>query len=111
MGANVGILAGLILVGLQMRQNEQLLRTQMAYEESNRYSQIEAAMLGEEPSIVWAKSLVDPASPGARLSIADMTPSLVSGWLPRSRESFHRKSRSEATTMIVVELGPGSAAA
>jgi len=45
-----------------MLQNEQLLRTQMAYEESNRYAQIEVAMLGEEPSIAWAKSLVDPGS-------------------------------------------------
>ena len=59
-GANVGILGGLILVWFQMEQNTNILRTQIMYQESERYLQFENAMLGENPSVVWAKTLEAP---------------------------------------------------
>ena len=58
--ANLGILAGLVLVGLQMRQNSDLLKIQLSYEESSRYIQNEQVMWGESPSEVWAKSIDTP---------------------------------------------------
>lgn len=58
--ANVGIVVGLLLVGFQMKQNSDLLKTQMLYDESRRIVDFEMQMLGEEPSRVWAKSLTDP---------------------------------------------------
>ena len=57
--ANVGILAGLVLVGFQMKQNSDLLRTQIIYLESERQLQIENTMMGEDPASVWAKSFTD----------------------------------------------------
>ena len=58
--ANLGILAGLVLVGFQMQQNSDLLRTQLSYEESSRYIQNEQIMWGENPAAVWAKSIESP---------------------------------------------------
>ncbi len=59
--ASIGLLGGLVLVGLQINQNSKLLLVQFTYEESRRYSEIEAAMLGEDPAAVWEKSLIEPA--------------------------------------------------
>ncbi|MFT5610213.1 MAG: hypothetical protein ACI9WC_001407 [Arenicella sp.] len=59
--ANVGILAGLLLVGLQMKQNSDLLKIQLSYAESGRYIQNERVMWGENPAEIWAKSIEKPA--------------------------------------------------
>ena len=59
--ASIGLLGGLVLVGLQIKQNSNLLRVQLTYEESRRYTEIEVAMLGEDPAAVWEKSLLEPA--------------------------------------------------
>lgn len=58
--ANIGIIAGLILVGLQLNQNSKLLKTQMLYEESGRLVALETQMIGELGAEVWAKSISDP---------------------------------------------------
>jgi len=58
--ANVGIVVGLMLVGFQMKQNSDLLKTQLLYDESRRIVDFEMQMLGDEPSQIWAKSLTDP---------------------------------------------------
>ncbi len=57
--ANLGILAGLILVGFQMRQNSDLLRTELRYSESQRTNDIARALAGENPSVVFAKHLTN----------------------------------------------------
>ena len=59
-GANIGILGGLILVGFQIQQNSDLMRTQLLYEESDRASQVGLAVLGEDPTSAWVKSIVSP---------------------------------------------------
>ncbi len=59
-GANIGIIAGLVLVGLQLKQNSDLLRTQLLYEESGRFIASEQALFGEEPARIWAKSIERP---------------------------------------------------
>ena len=58
--ANVGLIAGLVLVGLQLKQNSDLLKTQLLYEESGRFIASEHAMYGEEAARVWAKSIESP---------------------------------------------------
>ena len=60
--ANVGIIAGLLLVGLQLKQNSDLLKTQLLYEESNRLVELETQVVGENGAEVWAKSISDPGN-------------------------------------------------
>jgi hypothetical protein len=60
--ANVGIIAGLLLVGAQLKQNSELLKTQMLYEESSRLVELETQVVGEIGAEVWAKSISDPRS-------------------------------------------------
>lgn len=58
--ANIGIVAGLLLVGIQLKQNSDLLKTQLLYEESNRAIEMETQVIGENAARVWAKSLTEP---------------------------------------------------
>ena len=58
--ANTGIIAGLLLVGLQLKQNSNLLKTQLLYEESSRLVDLETQVVGETGAEVWAKSISDP---------------------------------------------------
>lgn len=60
--ANLGIVAGLVLVGVQLKQNSDLLRMQLLYEESQRSMDIETLVTGEDAAEVWAKSLTDAAN-------------------------------------------------
>jgi hypothetical protein len=61
-GANIGLLAGLMLVGFQIQQNSQILRTQVITEESRRAVDQEWLVVGENGARVWAKSISDPAN-------------------------------------------------
>jgi ketosteroid isomerase-like protein len=58
--ANVGIVAGLVMVGVQLKQNSDLLRTQILYEESARSIALETQVIGEEGARVWAKAMTEP---------------------------------------------------
>jgi hypothetical protein len=58
--ANIGIVAGLVLVGVQLKQNADLVKTQMLYEESGRAIGIETLVVGERGAEAWAKSIRDP---------------------------------------------------
>ncbi len=58
--ANVGIVLGLILVGFQLKQNSELARIQLLYEESNRAIELETEVVGEQAAEVWAKSIESP---------------------------------------------------
>lgn len=58
--ANTGIIAGLLLVGLQLKQNSDLLKTQMLYDESRRLVDLETKVVGENGAEVWAKSITEP---------------------------------------------------
>jgi hypothetical protein len=57
--ANVGIVVGLLLVGVQLKQNSDLLKTQMLYDESRRAVDLETLVVGENGAEVWAKSISD----------------------------------------------------
>ncbi len=60
--ANVGILGGLILVGLQINQNSELIRLQIIYDDSRRLSDMELMYVGERGADAWAKAIDDPGS-------------------------------------------------
>lgn len=58
--ANIGIVLGLVLVGFQLRQNSELARIQLLYEESSRMVALETSVIGERGADVWAKSIEAP---------------------------------------------------
>ena len=60
--ANAGIIIGLVLVGLEIKQNSDLVKAQLLYEESQRFVSYEMAMLGDNPARVWAKAHTEPES-------------------------------------------------
>lgn len=59
-GANLGIILGLVLVGFQLKQNSDLLKVQLLFEESQSFISHERLMMGENPAAAWARSLEDP---------------------------------------------------
>ena len=61
-GANLGILAGLIIVGLQMKQASDLQKTQILHDATSAYMANEMALIGEGFAAVWAKSIESPES-------------------------------------------------
>ena len=58
--ANIGVIGGLVLVGLQLKQNSDLLKTQLLYEESGRFISGEQAVYVENAARVWATSIEQP---------------------------------------------------
>ncbi len=66
--ANIGIVLGLVMVGVQLKQNSDLTRIQLLYEESRRTVDLESTIVGERGAEVWAKSIEDPEN----LTLADV---------------------------------------
>ena len=58
--ANIGIVLGLVLVGVQLKQNSDLARIQLVYAESQSAIDLELEVVGEQGAAVWAKSIEDP---------------------------------------------------
>jgi hypothetical protein len=58
--SNIGILGGLILVGFQLQQNSEILKTQVMSDESRRVVEQEWVLIGEEGARVWAKAMERP---------------------------------------------------
>jgi hypothetical protein len=58
-GANLGIIAGLLLVILQMNQSADLLETQLIYVESERQLNLETAVIGENAAAALMKASDD----------------------------------------------------
>ena len=59
-GANLGILAGLIIVGFQMKQASDLQKMQIFRDETSAYMANEISLAGEDFAAVWAKSIESP---------------------------------------------------
>jgi len=57
--ANIGIVVGLLLVGVQLKQNSDLLKTQLLYDESRRAVDLETLVVGENGAEIWAKSITE----------------------------------------------------
>jgi hypothetical protein len=60
-GANVGILAGLVLVGIQINQNSELVREQLDHETWTDNLNLHLAMMGDNPSAAVAKAMENPS--------------------------------------------------
>jgi len=58
--ANLGVVAGLVLVALQIRQNTQTTKAQVANDWFLADMQLELAMMGENPAATWAKAIFTP---------------------------------------------------
>jgi hypothetical protein len=58
--ANIGIVLGLVLVGVQIKQSSDLARIELLYEESHRFVELETKVVGENAAAVWAKSIEEP---------------------------------------------------
>ena len=58
--ANLGILAGLILVAVQIDQASNLLQLQLLYEDEGREIENESTLLGDDPARVIQKSIDEP---------------------------------------------------
>ena len=89
-GANIGILAGLILVGVQMNQTADLLRLQLLYEDDGVEIENEAAILGENPSDVIQKAIDDPLN----LSFGEMRVLEAYHWRPVAQLQRRFEARS-----------------
>lgn len=59
-GANVGILAGLILVAVQIDQNSELVRMQLVNDGNLASNELWGSIAGEEPLEAIAKSIENP---------------------------------------------------
>ena len=60
LAANVGVLAGLILVAVQIRQNTRVTKAQMANDWYLADMELELAMMGENPAASWTKAVYSP---------------------------------------------------
>jgi hypothetical protein len=58
--ANLAILAGVVLVVLQMRQNADLLELQILKQDADSYIAAELALIGENYTETWQKMLEEP---------------------------------------------------
>lgn len=61
-GANIGILAGLILVGFQINQNTKIAHADLTARSYELTMQLNRAMMGENPAAALAKAGTDPSS-------------------------------------------------
>ncbi len=58
--ANLGVIAGLILVAVQIRQNTEITKAQVANDWFMADMQLELAMMGENPAESWIKAVYEP---------------------------------------------------
>ena len=68
LGANVGILLGLILVGFEISQNSALVRAEIINSAFSDQQARAVARVGENSAEVWARSIEDPST----ISLADV---------------------------------------
>ena len=67
LGANVGVLTGIVFLALEIRQNSELAKLQFAEERQALWQQGEIAVFGDSIAAVWQKSVMEPES----LSLAE----------------------------------------
>ena len=60
LAANAGVITGLILVAIQIRQNTQITKAQITNDYYLVDMQLELKMMGEDPAKSWVKSVYTP---------------------------------------------------
>ncbi len=58
--ANVGILAGLILVAIELNQNTKQLSLELVWQVNERMIENNRALLGDNPTPIYVKSIMNP---------------------------------------------------
>ncbi len=84
LAANLGLLAGLILVALQLNQTSELARAQLINEGNTTASEVWAGLMGEDPAVAIAKSIENPSE----MTFADFM--VVDAYLWIAVNIFHR---------------------
>jgi hypothetical protein len=84
LAANLGLLAGLIMVVLQLNQTSELARAQLINEGNITESQVWAGLMGEDPAEAIAKSIENPSE----MTFADFM--VVDAYLYTGMNIFHR---------------------
>jgi len=62
LGANVGVMIGLVLLVIELDQNSSIARLQLELGRNEIYQQGEFALFGDRGADVWAKSVMEPSS-------------------------------------------------
>ena len=60
LSANIGVIAGLILVAVQIDQNTRIMRAQIVNDYYLADMNLELAMMGDDPAISWTKAVYAP---------------------------------------------------
>jgi hypothetical protein len=60
LAANIGVIAGLVLVALQINQNTEITKAQIANDYFLADMNLELAMMGEDPASSWVKAVYSP---------------------------------------------------
>ena len=73
LGANIGVVVGLFLVAIQIRQDAELTKVQLFSDHTDSRREWNQAMMGSDPMVVVAKSIQRPHELTlAELQIMDM---------------------------------------
>jgi len=60
LAANIGVIAGLVLVAIQINQNTEITKSQIANDYFLADMALELAMMGEDPAYSWNKAVYNP---------------------------------------------------
>ena len=60
LAANIGVIAGLVLVAVQINQNTEIMKAQIANDYYLADMALELAMMGEDPAHSWSKAVYTP---------------------------------------------------
>ena len=60
--ASVGILAGLVLVAVELNQNTDQLRLQLTFQANQKIFDNNRDLLGDNPTPAYAKAITDPVN-------------------------------------------------
>ena len=60
LAANIGVIAGLVLVAVQINQNTEIMKAQIANDYYLADMALELAMMGEDPAHSWDKAVFEP---------------------------------------------------
>jgi hypothetical protein len=92
--ANVGLIVGLVLVAMQLRQNADLTRVQIFSQNISDERAVEIGMFGDHGAVAWAKSIEEPAiMTSAEIKIMD-------GWLVNQVLGWSRSALLESEGLV-----------
>jgi hypothetical protein len=87
LGANIGVIAGIAFLALEIRQNSELLRLQFINDDLLATAESETPMLGDAPAEVMMKSIYSPRE----MTYADYR--ILDAYLTRKMELLIRRYR------------------